>query len=121
MTFLPEKQETVFRPYSRCYNSRSELTFCIDWTYGPGHRGSQRHRRSHLPRLPEAGASLVIADVDAPRAERLAAELGDSHALPIDITDETAVRTRAFTAFRDWMCWSTTPASAWSATSKKPN
>jgi 2-keto-3-deoxy-L-fuconate dehydrogenase len=40
----------------------------------------------------EAGASLVIADLDAPKAERLAAELGASQVLPIDITDEAAVR-----------------------------
>ena len=40
----------------------------------------------------KAGASLIIADLDAANAGRLAAELGDSRALPMDITDETAVR-----------------------------
>lgn len=40
----------------------------------------------------EAGASLVIADLDAAKAEQLASELGQSQVLPIDITDEAAVR-----------------------------
>lgn len=40
----------------------------------------------------KAGASLIIADLDRERAERLAQELGHSTALHVDITDETAVR-----------------------------
>ncbi|MCU1258809.1 MAG: Dehydrogenase with different specificity (related to short-chain alcohol dehydrogenase) [Bryobacterales bacterium] len=39
-----------------------------------------------------AGASLIIADLDAAGAEKLAAELGQSRVLAIDITDEAAVR-----------------------------
>lgn len=42
--------------------------------------------------LRNAGASLVIADVDIARADALAAELGHSQAISIDITNETAVR-----------------------------
>ena len=42
--------------------------------------------------LRAAGASLVIADVDTTRADSLAAELGFSQAITVDITDETAVR-----------------------------
>ncbi len=39
-----------------------------------------------------AGAALVIADVDAPRSEALAEELGQSQVLIVDITDEVAVK-----------------------------
>ncbi len=39
-----------------------------------------------------AGASLVIADLDAPKATALVTELGQSQFLPMDITDEAAVR-----------------------------
>ncbi len=42
--------------------------------------------------LRAAGAGLVIADVDAPRSEALAAELGQSQVLTVDITDEIAVK-----------------------------
>ena len=42
--------------------------------------------------LAGAGAAVTVADIDGPRAERLAAELPGSHALLIDITDEEAVR-----------------------------
>lgn len=42
--------------------------------------------------LRAAGAALVIADVDAPRSEALAAELGQSQVLIVDITDEIAVK-----------------------------
>jgi 2-keto-3-deoxy-L-fuconate dehydrogenase len=40
----------------------------------------------------QAGAALVIADLDAPKAEQLARELGDSTVLHMDITNESAVR-----------------------------
>ena len=40
----------------------------------------------------QAGASLIIADLDAAKGQRLAEELGDSTALTVDITDEDAVR-----------------------------
>jgi 2-keto-3-deoxy-L-fuconate dehydrogenase len=46
--------------------------------------------------LAQAGASVIIVDVDHPRAEALAAELPGSSALVLDITDEPSVR-RAFT------------------------
>jgi len=39
-----------------------------------------------------AGATLVIADVDAPKAEALAQELGQSQVVIMDITDETAIK-----------------------------
>ncbi len=39
-----------------------------------------------------AGATLVIADVDAPKAEALARELGQSQVVIMDITDETAIK-----------------------------
>ena len=39
-----------------------------------------------------AGASVVIADVDRPRAEALAAELPGAAALVVDIAEEAAVR-----------------------------
>jgi NAD(P)-dependent dehydrogenase (short-subunit alcohol dehydrogenase family) len=39
-----------------------------------------------------AGAEVIIADIDGPRAERLAEELAGSRVLLLDITDETAVR-----------------------------
>src|SRR5262245_24557630 len=38
-----------------------------------------------------AGASVIIADVDQARAEALAAELPGSRALSLDISDEAAV------------------------------
>jgi 2-keto-3-deoxy-L-fuconate dehydrogenase len=46
--------------------------------------------------LARAGASVIIVDVDHPRAEALAREVPGSSALVLDITDEAAVR-RAFT------------------------
>ncbi len=42
--------------------------------------------------LAGAGASVIIVDVDHPRAEALAGELPGSSALVLDITDEPAVR-----------------------------
>lgn len=42
--------------------------------------------------LTEAGASVIILDVDRPRAEALAAELPRSSAVICDITDEDQVR-----------------------------
>jgi len=47
--------------------------------------------------LTQAGASVIIADIDRPRAEALAAELPGATALILDITDEAAVQ-RAFAA-----------------------
>ncbi len=41
--------------------------------------------------LAGAGAAVIIADVDRPRAESLAAELAGSTVLMLDITDEAAV------------------------------
>lgn len=41
--------------------------------------------------LAAAGASVIIADVDRPRAEALAAELPGASVLNLDITDEAAV------------------------------
>jgi 2-keto-3-deoxy-L-fuconate dehydrogenase len=41
--------------------------------------------------LTEAGASVIIADVDRPRAEALSAELPGSSVVVLDITDEAAV------------------------------
>jgi NAD(P)-dependent dehydrogenase (short-subunit alcohol dehydrogenase family) len=43
--------------------------------------------------LTGAGASVIVADVDRPRAEALSAELPGSSVLTLDITDETAVQT----------------------------
>lgn len=40
-----------------------------------------------------AGAQLLILDVDLPRAEALAAELGSAKAIQCDITNESAVKT----------------------------
>jgi 2-keto-3-deoxy-L-fuconate dehydrogenase len=45
--------------------------------------------------LASAGASVIIADVDQPRAEALSRQLPGSTVLPLDITDEAAVG-RAF-------------------------
>jgi 2-keto-3-deoxy-L-fuconate dehydrogenase len=42
--------------------------------------------------LSAAGAAVVIADVDGPRAESLAAELPSASVLLLDITDEAAVK-----------------------------
>ncbi|MDQ6679282.1 MAG: SDR family oxidoreductase [Acidobacteriota bacterium] len=42
--------------------------------------------------LRAAGASIAIADLDVERAERLAAELGFAEVIPMDITDENAVK-----------------------------
>lgn len=42
--------------------------------------------------LAQAGASVIIVDVDHPRADALARELPGSSALLLDITDEAAVR-----------------------------
>jgi len=39
-----------------------------------------------------AGAQVYIADIDRPRAEKLAAELPGSHAVICDVTDELAVK-----------------------------
>ena len=41
--------------------------------------------------LAEAGASVIIADIDRPRAQSLAAELPGSSVLIFDVTDEAAV------------------------------
>ncbi|HWC99805.1 MAG TPA: SDR family oxidoreductase [Candidatus Sulfopaludibacter sp.] len=41
--------------------------------------------------LTEAGATVIIADIDQPRAEALSAELPGSSVLILDIADETAV------------------------------
>jgi NAD(P)-dependent dehydrogenase (short-subunit alcohol dehydrogenase family) len=46
--------------------------------------------------MTQAGASVIIVDVDRPRAEALARELPGSRALMLDITDEAAVA-EAFT------------------------
>ena len=46
--------------------------------------------------LAQAGASVIIVDVDHPRAESLASELPGASALVLDITDEPSVQ-RAFT------------------------
>src|SRR5688572_3392645 len=42
--------------------------------------------------LSQAGASLVIADIDKKQSEALALELGRAKAVPCDITDENSVR-----------------------------
>ncbi|MGP8245370.1 MAG: SDR family NAD(P)-dependent oxidoreductase [Bryobacteraceae bacterium] len=42
--------------------------------------------------LAAAGAAVIVADIDRPRAEALAAELAGAAALIVDITDEAAVR-----------------------------
>ena len=39
-----------------------------------------------------AGASVLIADIDMPRAEKLAAELAGARAVHCDVTDESGVR-----------------------------
>jgi NAD(P)-dependent dehydrogenase (short-subunit alcohol dehydrogenase family) len=50
--------------------------------------------------LVQAGASVIIVDVDFQRAAALARELPDSRVLILDITDEAAVE-RAFTGIRN--------------------
>jgi NAD(P)-dependent dehydrogenase (short-subunit alcohol dehydrogenase family) len=49
--------------------------------------------------LSSAGASLIVADVDRPRAEALAAEIPGSTVLILDITDQAAVN-KAFAGIR---------------------
>lgn len=46
--------------------------------------------------LSDAGASVIIADIDQPRAEALSMKLPGSSVAVVDVTDETAVK-RAFT------------------------
>src|SRR5688572_23577805 len=43
--------------------------------------------------LSAAGATVVVADLNAEAAQKLAAELGNAQALPLDIANESAVNT----------------------------
>ncbi len=50
--------------------------------------------QQHCRALADAGAAVIVTDLDADRCESVAAGLGpNAHAVPADITDESAVRT----------------------------
>ena len=69
--------------------------------------------------LTRAGAHVLIADLNLPAAQSLAAELPNANAVEMDVTDAASIA-RAFSAIPTSISSSTTPASASSATSLTP-
>src|SRR5437763_1079548 len=74
-----------------CYNSLMNTPLNLDGRKALVTGGASGIGEATCRALAGAGASVLIVDVDRPRAEQLARELPGSSVLIFDITDEAAV------------------------------